>query len=110
MAVAGVARVGHQDLVTCINIERCRGQQPSGCSRGYRYAGRSDSRAELRLIVGGDGLAQRRQAERRSVCRQSVADRAHAGLDHGRRRGEVGFADLHVDDVPPGGFERMRAR
>src|SRR5262249_15902845 len=39
-----------------------------------------------------------------------VAQRAHAGLDHRLRGGEIRLADLHVQHAPPGGFERVRAR
>jgi hypothetical protein len=62
------------------------------------------------LVMRSDRFAQLRQSERRGVGREPVAQRAHARFDHRGGRGEVGLADLHVDHLAPGGFERVRAR
>jgi hypothetical protein len=62
------------------------------------------------LVVRCDRFAELRQPERRGICGLAVAQRAHAGLDHRRGRGEVGLADLHVHDVPALRLERVRAR
>ena len=57
-----------------------------------------------------DRFAQGRQAERRGVRGATFAQRAHAGLDHRRGRGEIGLADLHVHHAAALCLEHVRAR
>ena len=60
--------------------------------------------------MAGDRLAQRRKAERRRVVDIARRDRALRSVDHRLRRREIGLADLHVNDVAPGRFQRPRGR
>ena len=45
-----------------------------------------------------------------TVLRLPVLQRANAGLDDVRRRGEIRLADLEVEDLSPLSLERARAR
>ncbi len=59
----------------------------------------SGSTVTPRVRVGGDRLAQRQDARRRSVAVMAVAQRLHGGLDDVFGRLEVGLPDAEVDDV-----------
>ena len=60
--------------------------------------------------VGGDRLAQLRNAVRRRVAVMAVADRLDGGFGDVLGRLEVGLADAEVDDVAALGGKRVRAR
>ncbi len=51
------------------------------------------------MQVGGDRLAQRRDADRRRVAVMAVAQRLHRRLDDEVGRAEIGLADAEIDDV-----------
>ena len=65
---------------------------------------------EALVQVGGDRLAQRRDAVRRRVAVMAVADRLDGGFLDVLGRLEVGLADAEVDDVAALRGERVRAR
>ena len=54
---------------------------------------------EALVQVGGDRLAQRRNADRRRVAVVAVAQRLDRGLDDEVGRAEIGLADAEIDDV-----------
>ena len=58
--------------------------------------------------VASHRLTQLRQTRRRPVVRVAVLQRLHTGLHNVRRRLEVRFPDLQVDDLPALGFQRPR--
>ena len=60
-----------------------------------------DFDAEAAMEVGGDRLAQRRDAGRRRVAVLAVAQRLDRRLDDMGRGFEIGLADAEVDDVAP---------
>ena len=51
------------------------------------------------MQVGGDRLAERRDAVRRRVAVMAVTQRLDGGLDDEFRRAEIGLADAEIDDV-----------
>jgi hypothetical protein len=53
--------------------------------------------------VPGDRGAQLRPAERFGVAERDPSQCLPGGCEHGRRRAAARLADLHVDDVGPGG-------
>ena len=62
------------------------------------------------MKVGGDRLAQRRDAVRRRVAVLAVAQRLDRRFDDMRRGLEVRLADAEVDDVAPLALQLGRAR
>ena len=60
--------------------------------------------------VGGDGLAQRRNAGRRRVAVVAVAQRLDRGLDDELGRAEIGLADAEIDHVAALRDQRIGAR
>ncbi|MNO76993.1 hypothetical protein D3C76_680880 [compost metagenome] len=74
-------------------------QQGAGTAGGDEDAPGVDAQAVARGIETGDGLAQLRNAARSGVAGMPGSERGLAGGDDGRGGGEVGFADLEVDDV-----------
>ena len=110
MAVAGISGIGHEHFVARVDIERGDGQESAGCACRHDDARRLEHARKSRGVMRGDRLAQRVQAERGRVRRAAFAQRAHAGLDHRRGRGEVGLADLHVHHAPARALEIVRAR
>ena len=65
---------------------------------------------EALVQVGGDRLAQRRDAVRRRVAVMAVAQRLDRRLDDVLGRAEVGLADAEIDDVAALRGERIGAR
>ncbi len=110
VTVARITRVGHQDLVAGVDVQRQRQQQAARSTGGDGDPFRGYFYRKSGPVMRRNRLAQLGQAERRGVGGASVAQRLDRGFDHLRRRGEVGLADLHVDHAPAGGFDRMRAR
>ncbi len=110
VAVARVRRVGLQDAIVAVDDQRQHQQQRCRRARGDDDAFGRDRHAIVVGVVPRDRRAQRRQAQRRRVENAAVGDGALRGGDDGRRRGEVRFADLHVDHRAAGGFERACRR
>ncbi|MNN26379.1 hypothetical protein D3C81_1398820 [compost metagenome] len=105
MAVAGVARIGHQHLGANLHQHRAGQQQGAGGASGHDHAALGDVDTVGGLVVAGDGLAQRVDAQRPGVLRHAPAHGRLGGM-HDRRGGsEVWLANPHVDDVAPGPFE-----
>ena len=65
---------------------------------------------EALVQVGGDRLAQRRNAGRRRIAVVPVAQRLHRRLDDEFGRAEIRLADAEVDDVAALRGERVGAR
>ena len=65
---------------------------------------------EALVQVGGDRLAQRRDAVRRRVAVMAVAQRLDRGLDDVIGRAEIGLADAEIDDVAALRGQRIGAR
>src|SRR3954466_10499274 len=110
MPIAGIAGIRDQHFVAGVEIERRHREQAAGSPGGDHHALHGNACPELVRVVRGDGLPQRRQAQRRRVGRAAFAQGPHARLDHRLGRGEIRFADLHVNDTAAGALERMRAR
>ena len=60
--------------------------------------------------IGGDRLAQLRDAVRRRVAMMAVAQRLDCGLDDEIRRAEIRLADAEADDVAALRGKRVGAR
>ena len=56
-----------------------------------------------------DRFAEREDAEAVRVARPTVLDRARQGIAHGRRRLEIGLAELEVHHVDAGALELLGA-
>ena len=65
---------------------------------------------EALVQVGGDSLAQRRDADRRRIAVVAVAQRLDRRLDDEVGRAEVGLADAEIDDVAALRDQLRRAR
>ena len=110
VAVARIAGVGHQYGVAGTGQQSQRQQQCAGCARGDDDAPGFDRGLPARSIQPGDGCAQFRQAQGAGVVRMAGTQRSYAGLDDGRGRGEVGFADFEMNDVAAGCFQGLCPR
>ncbi len=110
VAVAGIAGIGHQYLVAGAGQQPQRQQERAGCPGCDDDARRLDCGLPARRIKPGDGFAQFGQAQSTCVMRMAGTQRGDAGLDNGRRCGEVGFANFEMDDVAPGRFQGLRPR
>mmetsp|Transcript_53113 Transcript_53113/g.124155 ORF Transcript_53113/g.124155 Transcript_53113/m.124155 type:complete len:405 (-) Transcript_53113:1279-2493(-) len=111
MAVAGVARVGHEHLVTPLE-EREAGelQRRRGAGRDGD-ALRGDVEPEALTVPGGNRLTERRQAERVGVGRGPLGH-TRDRLPHGGGRAEVRLADVEPDHPAPtlGGVAQRAGR
>ena len=65
---------------------------------------------EALVQIGGDRLAQRRDAVGRRVAVMAVAQRLDRGLDDKLGRAEIGLADAEIDDVAALRGKRVGAR
>ena len=105
MAVAGIAGVGQQPFAARVGeageseVERAGGAVGDGDAAG------GDRDAIALAIKIGYRFAQFRQAERLRVQRFAAFYRVDRSIRDWRRGREVGFADFHVDDVAPFGFQ-----
>ncbi|MNT34075.1 hypothetical protein D3C72_1700320 [compost metagenome] len=106
MPVAGVAGVGHQHLGADLDQHRARQQQRAGSAGGDDHAPRRDVQAVGGLVVAGDGLAQRVDAERTGVLRDAAAHGGFGRAHHRLGGGEVRLADAHVHDMAAGALQR----
>ena len=70
---------------------------------------RIDAQAAACGEIRGDRLAQLDDPGGRGVVRLASLERGHSGGHDGRRRVEIGFADLEVDDVASVRLERAGA-
>src|SRR5207302_4565607 len=62
--VPRVARVGDQDLVARVDVQRCEREQTSRRTGSHCDAGRGNLDTELGLVMSRNRLAQRGQTER----------------------------------------------
>ncbi len=104
--VARIAGVGQQDLLVAIDEQRHDEQQRRGRPGGHHHPFRTDAHAVVVGIVRGNRLAQLGKPECGGVVKAAAGDRALRGVEHRLRRGEIGLADLHVDNRPAGGLQR----
>ncbi len=105
MPVAGVAGVGHQHFRADLHQHGAGQQQRGRGTGGHHHAARRDVDPVHGLVIAGDGLAQRCDAQRAGVLGHAAAHGGLGGPHHGLGGGEVGLADPHVDDVAPGALE-----
>src|SRR5205823_4853803 len=70
---------------------------------------RRHGHAIARVVVLGDGLPQRQDAERVRVPRATVLQRLLGRLADHRRRVEIGLAELQVDHVGAEALQRLGA-
>ncbi|MPN52327.1 hypothetical protein SDC9_199983 [bioreactor metagenome] len=97
VAVAGVAGVGHQDLVARVDQRQAGKLQSRRGACGNDDAPRRHVNAKALGIPAADVLTQCVQAQRRGVLRQAGAYGAVGGLLNEGRGGEVGLADVQED-------------
>jgi len=109
VAVGRIAGVGQQPGVAGVGGRGQRQHQRARGARGDDDALGGDVGPYAVLVEARDRLAQRGQAERGGVMHVAAGDEALRGGHDGLRRGKVGLADLHVDDVPPLRLELARA-
>ena len=109
LRVAGVVRVGEDDLVAALQ-QRAEEQEHGGRGAGGdQDAVRGHLHAVPRPVVLGDGLAQRENAQGVGVAGAAVLQRPLGRRADHRRGLEVGLAELEVDDVDAGPLQRLRA-
>ena len=109
MAVAGVARIAHQHLVTGID-EYAQGElQRPGCSGCDYNSFRRDLDLIAVAIIPRDRLAQRGQSERRGVMGATGTQRRNSRLHDAERTIEIRLSDLHVHDGAILTLQRARA-
>ncbi|MNT02102.1 hypothetical protein D3C72_1365900 [compost metagenome] len=97
VAIAGVARIGHQNFVTRIDERQAHQLQRGRCARGDDDAAGRNINAKALRIPGRQRLAQRRNAQRRGVLRQAALDGLAGGFLHQGGRGEIRLADVQED-------------
>jgi hypothetical protein len=97
MPVAGVARIGHQDLIPGVD-QRQAGQLQRGRRAGGQHdaAGR-DVHTEALRIPATDALAQRLKTRGLGVLGGTGLDGCDGRLLHPGWRGEIGLADVQED-------------
>ncbi len=99
VAIAGIAGLGHQQLIALIQQRQERQHEPG------RRAGRDDHLGRRYVdVVGiavmpGDPLAQRRDAERVGIAEQLPVDGGLHRLPHHARRRCSGLSDFHVNNI-----------
>ncbi len=110
MAIAGIGRIGQQNLVITVHQQRAGQQQRCRAARRHHDALRCNVEAVHALVVSADGFTQRPDAERTGVVNLAAGKLRLCRVDDRLRRREIGLADLHVNHVAPAGFERPRMR
>ena len=97
LAVAGVARVGHQHLVAGFDERQARELQGGRCTGRHDDARRIDVQAEARRIPATDGFTQRGQAGSLCVLAAAGPNGAFGGCHDGGWGREIGLSDVEVD-------------
>jgi hypothetical protein len=105
--VGRVARHGQAHLVTGIETRREAQHERGRRASGDGDIGRVHVHAIGRVIVGGDALAKRHQAERVGVAHIRAIECIARGLDHLARRPACRLACRHVHHVMAGGGQRI---
>ena len=100
LAVAGVARVGHQHLVAGLDEREASQLQGRRSTRRDDDAGRVDVQPKAGGVPAADGFAQSGQARGRGVLAAAVANGAFGSLLHLGRGREVRLADVEVQHGP----------
>ena len=105
LAVAGVAGVGHDDVVARLR-RQCRGQQqPRRGPRRDEHPPRVDVDAVAGAVQAGHGPAQRGQARGRGVGQGAPVHGGAHGLVDPRRGAEGGLAEAELGDADPPGLQ-----
>ena len=109
-AVDRKAGIGIEDLGARLAEHQDRHEHGRlAAGHDHHLVGR-DLDAEALVQIGGDRLAQRRDAVRRRVAVVAVAQRLDRGLDDEIGRAEIGLADAEIDDVAALRGQRVGAR
>ena len=106
--VRGIPRVGKDHLVTRLDAREKREQQDVLGSRDQDHLGRVDLRTQRAADETGDRLARLIYPAGGRVVRVAVLHRADRSLDDVVGRGEIGLADLQVDDPLAVSFQPPR--
>ncbi len=114
--INGKAGIGEDHLVARIGQREHGEEDDRFAARDHHHFVGRNMHAARRGDLARDGLAQFRHSGRRVVVRVAVMQCIHGGIDDVRRRIEIGFADLQVDDVStlplqrPGSYQDFKRR
>ena len=102
VAVAGVARVGHEDFIALVDECQTRQLQCGRCARSDHNAVGGHLHTKALRVPAADGLAQGVQAQSRGVLGLAGGDDCLCSGLHAGRSGEVGLANVQEHHGPVG--------